>query len=123
MYIPKMEEDLDCGLRLAFKVFGGKWKLCIIDALSRGITRPTDIRKEIKVASMRVIEMQLAELLHYGAVEKCAEDAYPKRSEYRLTAMGQSILPVLSQIDRWGTVNADIVQTKYDEKAILELPA
>jgi DNA-binding HxlR family transcriptional regulator len=122
MYIPKMEEDLDCGIRLAFKVFGGKWKLCIIDALSRGITRPTDIRKEIKVASMRVIEMQLAELLHYGAIEKCTEDAYPKRSEYRLTAMGHSILPVLSQIDRWGTAHADVVQAKYYEKLILEMP-
>ena len=63
---------------IKIKVFGGKWKLCIIDALSRGITRPTNIRTEIKVASMRVIEMQLAKLLHYGAVEKCMEDASGK---------------------------------------------
>ena len=60
MYNPKMEEDLDCGIRVAFKVFGGKWKLCIIDAINRGSTRPTDIHKEIKEASMRVIEIQLA---------------------------------------------------------------
>ncbi len=121
MYIPKMDEDMDCDIRLAFKVFGGKWKLCIIDALSRGITRPTAIRKEIKVASMRVIKMQLGELLHYGAVEKCAEIAYPKRSEYQLTHLGQSILPLLNQIDRCGTANAEVVQAKYYEKVMLEL--
>ena len=112
MYIPKMEEDLDCGIRLAFKVFGGKWKLCIIDALSRGISRPTALQKEISVASMRVIEIQLAELLHDGVVEKLTNDGYPKRSAYQLTAFGQSILPVLSHIDRWGSVNAALIQSK-----------
>lgn len=115
MYTRKIEEDMDCGIRIAFKVFGGKWKLCIINAIDRGITRPNEIYKEIKVASTRVLEMQLAELLHYGAVERQAEDVYPKRSQYRLTALGQSILPLLQQIDKWGTNNSAFVQSKYVE--------
>lgn len=111
-YAKKMEEDLDCGIRVAFKVFGGKWKLCILDAINRGITRPTDIHKEIKIASLRVIEIQLAELLHYDVVEKCVENDYPKRSEYQLTEMGKSIIPVLLHIDKWGTLNAGLVKSK-----------
>lgn len=62
MYKKKMDEDLDCGIRVAFKIFGGKWKLCILDAINRGMIRPADIRKNITEASSRVIEMQLAEL-------------------------------------------------------------
>jgi DNA-binding HxlR family transcriptional regulator len=73
------------------------------------------MQKEIKIASLRVIEMQLAELLFYGAVEKCAEDVYPKKTEYQLTELGRTILPVLTQIDKWGTANAAFVKTKQLE--------
>lgn len=120
MYINKIEEDLDCGIRVAFKIFGGKWKLCILDAINRGTTRPTDIQKEIRVASRRVIEMQLAELLSYGVVEKCSEDVYPKKSEYELTEFGKTILPLLTQIDTWGTANAAFVKSKQLELERME---
>nr|WP_294941895.1 helix-turn-helix domain-containing protein [uncultured Mucilaginibacter sp.] len=119
MYTNKITEDLDCGIRVAFKVFGGKWKLCILDAISKGIVRPTAIQKEIREASRRVIEMQLAELAAYGVVEKVAEDAYPKKSEYALTPLGKTILPLLMQIDAWGTTNAAFVKKRQMELELM----
>lgn len=111
-----MEEELDCGIRVAFKIFGGKWKLCIIDAINQGIVRPAEIYKSIPNATLRVIEMQLAELLFFGVVERCAEeDVYPKKSEYKLTAFGESILPLLNQIDRWGAANSAFVKERQRE--------
>lgn len=110
MYTKKVEEDLDCGIRVAFKIFGGKWKLCILDAIGRGIVRPADIQKSIQEASLRVIEIQLAELLFYGVVTKYSENSYPKKSEYALTPFGLSILPLLAQIDQWGTAHAAFVK-------------
>jgi DNA-binding HxlR family transcriptional regulator len=121
MYTNKIEEDLDCGIRVAFKIFGGKWKLCILDAISKGITRPTDIQKEMKEASRRVIEIQLAELLFYGTVEKITADVYPKKSEYKLTMLGETILPLLNQIDKWGTVNSAFVKSKQLELESISL--
>lgn len=115
MYHRKMDEELDCGIRVAFKIFGGKWKLCIIDAIRRGIVRPVDIYKSIPNATLRVIEMQLAELLFYEVVEKCAENTYPKKTEYRLTSFGQTILPVLAQIDNWGSQYSDFVIQRQKE--------
>lgn len=115
MYTKKMTEDLDCGIRVAFKIFGGKWKLCILDAINRGIVRPSDIQKEIGIASLRVIEMQLAELLFYDAVERSAADIYPKKSEYALTQLGKTILPLMTQIDAWGTANSAVVKAKQLE--------
>lgn len=112
MYTHKMEEDLECGIRIAFKVFGGKWKLCIIDAITSGITRPHEIHKAIKDAPLRVIEIQLAELLHHGVVERFATDVYPRRTEYHLTGLGKSILPILSQIDDWGTAHVSSIRNK-----------
>lgn len=115
MHQRKMDEELDCGIRVAFKIFGGKWKLCIIDAIHRGIVRPVDIYKSIPNAKLRVIKMQLAELLFYDVVEKCAENTFPKKSEYRLTSFGHTILPVLAQIDNWGSRYSDFVIQRQKE--------
>jgi DNA-binding HxlR family transcriptional regulator len=115
MYNKKIEEDLDCGIRVASKVFGGKWKCCILDAISRGINRPADINRYIDEASARVIEMQLSELLFYGVVEKCSEDVYPKKSEYKLTALGESILPVLAIMDEWGLQHSEFIKERQRE--------
>jgi DNA-binding HxlR family transcriptional regulator len=115
MYNRKVEEDLDCGIRVAFKIFGGKWKLCIIDAINKGIARPAELRKSIVDATPRVIEMQLAELLAYGVVQKCTSPSYPKRSVYELTSFGKSILPVLSYIDKWGTAHSSYVKMMHEE--------
>ncbi|WP_126243583.1 winged helix-turn-helix transcriptional regulator [Chitinophaga rhizosphaerae] len=120
MYTRKIEEDLDCGLYLAMKVLGGKWKCCILDAIHRGMTRPSEIAKYIREASQRVIEMQLAELLQFGVVEKTVENelAYPKKSDYRLTALGESLLPILSQIDGWGLRHADVIKERMSEQEV-----
>ena len=115
MYEKKIEEELDCGIRVAFKIFGGKWKLCIIDAINRGIARPVDIHKSIPNATLRVIEIQLAELLFFGVVDKCSEEIYPKKSEYKLTAIGESLLPLLNQIDTWGTMHSEFVKERQNE--------
>ncbi|TKC05807.1 winged helix-turn-helix transcriptional regulator [Pedobacter frigoris] len=116
MYNKKMDEELDCGIRVAFKMFGGKWKLCIIDAINRGIARPNEIHKSIVNSTLRVIEMQLAELLFFGVIDKCTdEDIYPKKTEYRLTSLGKSILPILNEIDKWGTVHSEFVIERQSE--------
>ena len=116
-YKKKIEEDLDCGIRVSMIIFGGKWKLCILDAINRGITRPAEIKKQFTGAPMRVIEMQLAELLLYGVVQKVTEECYPKRTEYSLTSMGASILPLLEQINGWGSQHIDLIKSRKTEKA------
>lgn len=114
MYKRKIEEDLDCGIRVALKIFGGKWKLCIIDAINRGIVRPADIHKNIQGSTLRVIEMQLAELYFFGVIDRHAEDIYPRKTEYRLTELGKGLLPLLSEIDRWGQEHADFVKERQE---------
>ncbi len=115
MYERKIEENLDCGIYLASKVFGGKWKCCILDAINRGIVRPVHICSYIPDASKRLIEMQLAELLFYGIIEKYSEDTYPKKTEYSLSIVGKSILPLLSQMDKWGLAHSEFIKERQNE--------
>jgi DNA-binding HxlR family transcriptional regulator len=110
MYERKIKEDLDCGIIVAMKVFGAKWKPCIIDAISRGAKRPSELHREITSTSARVIDMQLSELVTYGVVTKKVSSGFPLCVEYSLTPLGESIVPILAQLNAWGLKNKDIVK-------------
>lgn len=110
MYERKIQEDLDCGIIVAMKVFGAKWKPCIIDAISRGAKRPSELHREITGASARVIDMQLSELVTYGVVMKEVTAGFPLCVEYSLTPLGETILPVLTHLNEWGLNNKEWVK-------------
>ena len=112
MYKRKIEEDLDCGLYVTMKVFGAKWKPCIIDAIARGAKRPSEIHKQLTSTSPRVLDMQLRELLYFGVVKRKNQSGYPLYVEYSLTPLGESILPVLAQMSRWGEAHKEFVKQR-----------
>ena len=116
MYERKIKEDLDCGIIVAMKVFGAKWKPCIIDAISRGAKRPSELHREITSTSPRVIDMQLSELITYGVVSKTIYPGFPLCVEYSLTPMGESIVPILTQLNKWGNKNKDAVKKIADRQ-------
>ena len=105
MYERKIPEDLECGIIIAMKVLGGKWKPCIIDAINRGIKRPSELHRYITSAPPRVLNMQLRELEEQGIISKKVYEGLPLRVEYFLTETGHSILPVIAAIDNWGKEN------------------
>ena len=102
MHIRKIPEDLSCGIVVAMKVFGAKWKPCILDAIHRGYTRPSEMHRQISGAAPRVISMQLKELESMGIVQKTTLGTFPLHTEYRLTEVGKSILPIIYRMDEWG---------------------
>jgi DNA-binding HxlR family transcriptional regulator len=111
MYIKKIADDLDCGINVTMKVLSGKWKPCIIDAIGRGIRRPSDLHRAINEATPRVINMQLAELHRQGIVSKKIFAEIPLRVEYKLTPLGESLLPLVAMIDDWGKRNSGYIKT------------
>jgi DNA-binding HxlR family transcriptional regulator len=110
MYKRKIKEDLDCGLHVAMKVFGAKWKPCIIDAIARGAKRPSEIHKQITSTSPRVLDMQLRELLEFGVVMRKNQSGYPLHVEYTLTSFGEGMLPILAQMAKWGETHKEFIK-------------
>lgn len=110
MYFRKTPEDLDCGLVIANKILGGKWKPCIIDAISRGNHRPSQIHKALPGAPARVIDLQLSELFMAGVVKKIPGQGFPLCTCYELTDMGASLLPVIKVLDEWGSKHKNLIQ-------------
>lgn len=106
MYERKIPEDLDCGINITMKVLSGKWKPCIIDSIYKGVRRPVEIHAAIPAAAPRVINMQLRELEEFGIVtKKVFADSVPLKVEYSLTPIGESVMPVINAIEKWGDEN------------------
>lgn len=93
---------LECGYSIAMQVLGGKWKICIIEALRDKPLRPSLIFKEVPDATERVINQQLKELLEYKIIDRKIYAEQPPRTEYFLTDLGRSAFPILDALGRNG---------------------
>lgn len=103
MYEKKIPFDINCGIKIAMEVIGGKWKSCIIYDLRNGPMRPSELFKLYHEANTRVMNQQLKELMDYKVVQKKIYAELPPHSEYSLTEVGKSLLPIVLQLEKWGT--------------------
>lgn len=114
-YERKIPIDLDCPLRLTMSLIESKWKSCILDEMRtrpEGI-RPSEIHKCLPEATPRVLDIQLKEMVEDGLVLKTIFPELPPRSEYRITSLGLSLLPIIDAMIRWGEEHMDIFEKKY----------
>lgn len=102
MYQRKIPIDYSCGLIVAMEVFGSKWKFCLLDEISKGVKRPKDLVNVITGITKRVLQNQLKELEFHGLLGKTVYNEIPLRVEYYLTETGESLLPLISALDKWG---------------------
>lgn len=103
MYEKKIPKDFDCGMSITLEIIGGKWKPCLIDSISKGIRRPSELHRSHPGASKRVLNLQLKELEDHGVVSKIIYPVLPPRVEYFLTALGESLLPLTRHMEKWGS--------------------
>ncbi len=113
MYQRKIPVDLDCPLRLTMRLMGSKWKSCILDELRHGPLRPSALHKLFPEATPRVLDLQLKELTEDGLVAKTIYPELPPRSEYAITPLGLTLIPIIDAMIEWGNRNSDLFVRKY----------
>ncbi len=116
MYERKIPVDLDCPLRLTMSLMDSKWKSCILDELRNGALRPSELHRVLPEATPRVLDLQLKELVEDGLVAKTIHAELPPHSEYALTELGRSLLPIIDAMIDWGTRNSDLFERKYRKR-------
>ena len=113
MYQRKTPVDLECPLRLTISLLNSKWKSCILDELRHKTLRPSEIHKIFPDATPRVLDLQLKELVEDGLVSRTIYPESPPRSEYALTELGSTLIPIIDAMIAWGDVNKDMFEKKY----------
>ena len=113
-YEKKIPVDLDCPLRLTISLIESKWKSCILDELRSGEPmRPNEIHKRLPEAAPRVLDIQLKEMVGDGLISKTIYPELPPRSEYKITELGESLLPIIDMMLKWGQEKHQLFKDKY----------
>lgn len=91
-----------CPMAAAFAAIGGKWKLTLLYWLAHGESHFAGLRRRGAPISPKVLAQQLRELEADGLVERLTTGPVPAPVIYRLTAYGNTVLPVVESVRAWG---------------------
>ncbi len=96
-------EKYNCPLGLTLGVIGGKYKVMIIWFLYQNkILRYNELQKTIKDITPKMLISQLRELEDDGIIDRKVYPVVPPKVEYSLTAKGESLIPILLELRKWG---------------------
>ena len=91
------------------EILRSKYKLRILWVLQHGPSRFGELRKRLssggaraKEVAPRVLSRELKSLVGLRLIHRRAHNVVPPRVEYRLTALGRSLLAVIAKIVEWG---------------------
>jgi DNA-binding HxlR family transcriptional regulator len=102
MYKRKIPIEINCGLDLVREVLYGKWKIHLLYFISQGHKRPGELQRVIPGATRRVLSAQLNQLEEHELISKRIYAELPPKVEYSLTELGESVLPVIMTLGKWG---------------------
>jgi DNA-binding HxlR family transcriptional regulator len=96
------QKSFGCPTELAVSILGSKWRVVILAYLKEGVHRYGELKRRMPGISGKVLTQQLRALAREGLIQRTIYSEVPARTEYRLTEYGESLIPVLDAIYRWG---------------------
>ncbi|MHC6188813.1 winged helix-turn-helix transcriptional regulator [Lactiplantibacillus plantarum] len=101
---PRYRNEFDATMQL----IRGKWKIMILFELAEvKVSRFADLQHHIQAVSHKTLASQLKELEQDELIERHDFKTAQQHVEYRLTAKGQSLIPILDAICTWGDQHVD----------------
>lgn len=93
----------ETGFSYTLSIIGGKYKMAIIYWIAeRKVVRYNELKRLMGSISHKMLSATLKELEADGIVERKAYPEVPPRVEYRLSARGETLVPVLDAMCYWG---------------------
>ena len=99
----KKENLPECPVATTVQLIGSKWKLLILRDLLTGTKRYNELRRSLPDISQKVLTSSLKSMTEDGLVIRTAYPEVPPRVEYSLSPLGESMRPVISVMEEWGT--------------------
>lgn len=85
----------------AVEIVGARWSGVILQAMLGGAVRFGEIEAAIPDLSGRMLSQRLKTLEAEGIIERRVVPLTPVRVEYRLTAKGRALAPVVEALSLW----------------------
>ena len=96
------EELPDCPVATTVQLIGGKWKLLILRNLLQRPWRFNELKKSLEGIIQKVLTDSLRSMEADGIISRTVFPEVPPRVEYALTALGQSMRPIIKAMEDWG---------------------
>lgn len=92
-----------CSVARSMEILGERWSMLILRDMFQGVSRFEDLQRHLG-APRAVLTERLKSLTAAGLIERVAyqEDGSRQRYEYRPTAMGYDLRPVMIGLINWG---------------------
>lgn len=109
-----MKQDLDlvknCGQKIlaiqdTMEILNGKWKMSIIACLCYQPMRYSELLKEVKGISGKMLSRELKDLEVNELIDRNVLNTAPVAVEYRITDYGKTLKELTSTIADWGSIH------------------
>jgi DNA-binding HxlR family transcriptional regulator len=97
-----MTPNETCPVCRTAEIVSGKWTLLLIRDLAAGRSRFCELERSLEGISPRTLSLRLRALEAAGIVERRTYPEVPPRVEYRLTAKGEALVPLVEQMRSYG---------------------
>ncbi len=92
----------ECPVEATLDLIGGKWKGVVLFLLMQGTKRFNELKRLVPDITQRMLTLQLRQLEEDGLVIRKIYKQIPPKVEYTLSDLGQTIIPILQQMEQWG---------------------
>jgi DNA-binding HxlR family transcriptional regulator len=97
-----VHEATSCAVAACAEIIGAKWTALLVHDLSEGPRRFSELEHSCAGISPRTLSERLRALEDEGLVERRSYAESPPRVEYELTGKGEALLPIISEMRRFG---------------------
>lgn len=95
-------KTFQCPMELTMNIIGGKYKAVILWHLIDNTLRYSEIQKFVPKATPKMLSQQLKELEADGIINRKMYPVVPPKTEYSLTELGKSLIPIIQALENWG---------------------
>ncbi len=100
----KTKDELpECPVATTVQLIGSKWKLLILRNLLARPWRFNELRKSLDGISQKVLTDSLRSLEEDGIISRTVYPEVPPRVEYALSALGESMRPIIKSMEDFGS--------------------
>ena len=93
----------DCPVATTVQLIGSKWKLLIMRNLLERPWRFNELKKNLVGISQKVLTDSLRSMEEDGIITRTVYPEVPPHVEYALSDLGESMRPILTAMQEWGT--------------------
>ena len=93
--------DMHCSVAQCLEVVGEWWSMLIVRDAFLGVTRFDSFQERLGI-SRNVLNQRLTKLVDEGILDRIPYSDRPVRYDYKLTAKGRDLWPVLTAMRQWG---------------------